>query len=238
MAYIKINTQHQLYDGAPITFRAPCDCTAVEGVSVNSKNFVFKDAHGEALTGIGNLFLKDAVVKVILDVTNGCAYIQNADTNSYLENKDVDCIVDQYVTETKTIGQGSSTGSLSWYVREWKSGRVECFGELEVSNMPMVASGYGDGVYGITPANQGVFSQLELPVALDVTPTPIIIATMSNRGNPHAVFSVGRRITGYINSDSGIKQALTVTPMVSIWSPVQQDLAEIRVEFFVSGQKA
>lgn len=87
MAYIKINSKYPLYDGMPITFKAPCDCTAAEGLTVNSTNFIFKDAHGNALTGIGNLFGKDALVKVILDKTNGFAYIQNADSNKYLETR-------------------------------------------------------------------------------------------------------------------------------------------------------
>ena len=87
MAYIKINSKYPLYDGMPITFKAPCDCTGAEGLTVNSTNFIFKDAHGNALAGIGNLFGKDALVKVILDKTNGFAYIQNADSNKYLEDR-------------------------------------------------------------------------------------------------------------------------------------------------------
>lgn len=87
MAYININTDYPIYDGMQITFKAPCDCDKTEGLRVNSKNFVFKDAHGVTLTGIGNLFSEGAYVKVILDAVNGYAYMQNADTNSYLESK-------------------------------------------------------------------------------------------------------------------------------------------------------
>lgn len=87
MAYIKIKTPYPAYDGMPLTFVAPCDCTAAEGLTVNSKNYVFKDAHGNTLTGIGNVFSKGAYVKVILDVTNACAYIQNGDNNSYLNGR-------------------------------------------------------------------------------------------------------------------------------------------------------
>lgn len=87
MAYININTDYPIYDGMQITFKAPCDCTEARGLCVNSQNFVFKDAHGVTLTGIGNLFSEGAYVKVILDAVNGYAYMQNADTNSYLESK-------------------------------------------------------------------------------------------------------------------------------------------------------
>ena len=85
MAYITINTKYPIYDGMPITFEAPCNCNAAEGLCVNSVNFVFKDAHGNALTRMSNLFVAGVYVKVILDVENGFAYIQNADTNAYLE---------------------------------------------------------------------------------------------------------------------------------------------------------
>jgi hypothetical protein len=48
--------------------------------------FAFADAHGNNVGNINHLFTKDVVVKVILDVTNGFAYIQNADTNKYIED--------------------------------------------------------------------------------------------------------------------------------------------------------
>lgn len=89
MANIKVVLDHAIIDGQPVTFQAPCDCTKVTGLKVEYpggyKVFTFKDAHRNALTGIGNLFAAGAYVKVILDVNNASAYIQNADTNAYLE---------------------------------------------------------------------------------------------------------------------------------------------------------
>jgi hypothetical protein len=89
MANIKIELDYELIDGQPVTFAAPCDCAAITGLKVyhsgGSKVFTFKDAHGNTLTGIGNLFTKGAYVKAILDVGSGSAYLQNADTNAYLE---------------------------------------------------------------------------------------------------------------------------------------------------------
>ena len=91
MAKIKIISECPLYDGMPVTFKAPCDCTAVDGLTVAygtmSQSFGFRDAHGNDLAGIGNLFAEGAYVKVILNTENGYAYIQNADTNKYLEDK-------------------------------------------------------------------------------------------------------------------------------------------------------
>ena len=99
MANILLTVNRTLEDGAIISFRAPCACNAVTGISVTypvisdtsvtqtSKVFTFKDSHGNVLTGLGNLFLEGALVQVMLDVTNGAAFIQNADTNKYLEDK-------------------------------------------------------------------------------------------------------------------------------------------------------
>lgn len=98
MANVKITLDYQIDDGMSLTFKAPCDCTAVTGLKVyypslteetstsTSKTFTFKDAHRNDLSNIGNLFVTGAYVKVILDTINGYAYIQNADTNGYIEN--------------------------------------------------------------------------------------------------------------------------------------------------------
>ncbi len=91
MANIKVELSHEIIDGQPVTFVAPCDCSEITGLKViypnGSKEFTFRDAHGNDLTGIGNLFATGAYVKAILDVVNGHAYLQNADTNAYLEGR-------------------------------------------------------------------------------------------------------------------------------------------------------
>lgn len=96
MANVKIILDYPIIDGQSLTFKAPCACTAVEGLIVYypeekgadtliSKVFTFKDSHCQDLTGLGNLFAKDAYVDVILDTGNSAAYIQNAGTNAYIE---------------------------------------------------------------------------------------------------------------------------------------------------------
>mgnify|MGYP003292422190 CR=1 FL=1 len=99
MANIRLDLDYPLEDGQSLTFKAPCDCTEVNGIIVyyptitegasvsTSKVLTFKDTHGNTLTGIGNLFSEGAYVKVVVDTANNFAYIQNADTNGYLENK-------------------------------------------------------------------------------------------------------------------------------------------------------
>ena len=89
MPKIKVELKNPIIDGQPITFVAPCDCSDATGLKVSypggTKEFVFKDSHGNDLTEINELFLTGAYVRVIVDVANGNAFIQNADTNAYLE---------------------------------------------------------------------------------------------------------------------------------------------------------
>lgn len=99
MANVCISVDYPIEDGMNLTFTAPCNCSAVTGLKVTypvvtetdststSKTFAFKDAHNNNLSSTNNLFVQGAIIKVILDVTNGYAYIQNADTNAYLEGK-------------------------------------------------------------------------------------------------------------------------------------------------------
>ena len=91
MAKIKVLSKCELYDGMSITFRAPCDCTAVDGLKVYyneySQSFSFRDAQGSNLAGLDGLFAEGAYIKAILDTGHGYAYLQNADTNTYIENK-------------------------------------------------------------------------------------------------------------------------------------------------------
>lgn len=94
MANIRVDLDYTLQDGAEIKFRSPVDCSQVAGLivyylgidgNITSKEFVFADAHGNNVGDIDHLFAEDVVVNVILDVTKGMAFVQNADTNAYLE---------------------------------------------------------------------------------------------------------------------------------------------------------
>ena len=71
------------------------------------------------MTGIGEAFAKGALIKTILDVTNGFAYIQNADTNGYIEstfakvNPPVYTANPDNLTEVISCAQAGSTIQLS-----------------------------------------------------------------------------------------------------------------------------
>ena len=94
MANIRVDINETIKDGSEIVFRSPADCSAITGLIVYyvaedgaaaSKEFVLSDAHGHNVGDIDHLFAENVVVKVILDVTHGMAYVQNADTNAYIE---------------------------------------------------------------------------------------------------------------------------------------------------------
>lgn len=94
MPNIRVDVRYTIQDGSEIKFRSPVDCSAVTGLIVyypgadgntTSMEFAFADAHGNNVGDIDHLFSENVVVKAILDVTTGRAFLQNADTNAYLE---------------------------------------------------------------------------------------------------------------------------------------------------------
>jgi hypothetical protein len=115
MPNIRVDASYTIVDGSEVVFLAPCNCDEVSGLKVyhpgGSKVFTFKDAHGTALTGIGSLFAAGVLVKAILDVTNGYAYLQNADTNAYLEKKFTS--VNNAATNAKTAADNAQTTANS-----------------------------------------------------------------------------------------------------------------------------
>jgi hypothetical protein len=92
---IRVDMNTPIKDGTEVLFRSPVDCSQVTGLKVYypengatvSKEFAFADAHGNNVGDIDHLFAENVAVKVILDVTNGMAFVQNADTNAYLEGR-------------------------------------------------------------------------------------------------------------------------------------------------------
>lgn len=94
MAYIRVDQAMPVFDGQPVTFKSPASCVGVEGLkiyypegdSIAVSTFDLVDAHGNNVGG-KNLFAENVLVKVILDTELNRAYVQNADTNAYLEGR-------------------------------------------------------------------------------------------------------------------------------------------------------
>lgn len=94
MAHIRVDQAIPVFDGQPVTFKSPASCTGVEGLKIYYPDgegtavatFALADAHGNNVGSI-DLFAANVLVKVILDTERGMAYVQNADTNAYLEGR-------------------------------------------------------------------------------------------------------------------------------------------------------
>lgn len=96
MANIRVDLDYTIVDGAELVFKSPCHCSEATGLIVYypneinvvvSQEFIFADAHKNDVTDLDDLFGEEAIVKVILDIVHSRAYVQNADTNKYLEDR-------------------------------------------------------------------------------------------------------------------------------------------------------
>lgn len=109
-SYIYVSVDHDIQDGTELKFKSPANCENIVGLRVSykkgqtteKKDFLFADAHGVLDSAI-KLFAANVIVKVILDIpseaekakasTEGTsepvplAFVQNADTNKYLEDR-------------------------------------------------------------------------------------------------------------------------------------------------------
>lgn len=96
MANIRIDLDHAPLDGETIPFKAPCDAKDITGLKIYytneanamvSEDFTLSDANGGNIGELDSIFAAGAIVKVILDTDANNAFVQNPDTNTYLENR-------------------------------------------------------------------------------------------------------------------------------------------------------
>lgn len=113
MAKIKIDIDYPIYDGANVTFKAPCDCTSADGLTVSypggSKTFTLCDSHGVNISGINDVFARGVPVKAILDVSNSKAFVQNGDNNSFLSQMLGRISDSQHVATGTYVGSGKNS---------------------------------------------------------------------------------------------------------------------------------
>lgn len=74
-----------LYNGKQVTFQAPCKSEGLTGLVVEGVTYDLVNATGTTL--VPNSFSEGALVSVIFDTALNKAYVQNADTNAYLEDR-------------------------------------------------------------------------------------------------------------------------------------------------------
>lgn len=108
---IRVDLNTPIKDGTEVVFRSPVDCSQITGLIVyfkengitSSQEFALADAHGNNVGDIDHLFAENVVVKVILDVAHSMAFVQNADTNAYLEGR-FDDIIDKLCPSFEKTG--------------------------------------------------------------------------------------------------------------------------------------
>ena len=104
------------------------------------------------MSGIGEAFAKGALIKTILDVTNGVAYIQNADTNSYIEGTftrikpPILTATPDNLTNVLSCAQAGATIQLS----AGKYGRLDLIGGNAYPEGLTIVGGEGVTVAGVS----------------------------------------------------------------------------------------
>lgn len=108
MANIRVDLNHVPVDGETVSFKAPCNASNITGLVIHyvnnsgataSREFTLSDANGGNIGLLDNVFAEGAIVKVILDTDAYNAFVQNPDTNTYLEGRFAD-LAGQYATAT------------------------------------------------------------------------------------------------------------------------------------------
>lgn len=120
---IRVDLNTPIKDGTEVVFRSPVDCSQVTGLIVyypgydgetTSKEFAFADAHGNNVGDIDHLFAENVVVKVILDLSTNMAFVQNADTNAYLEGRFAEAVthIPQSLTDAQKAQARANIGAI------------------------------------------------------------------------------------------------------------------------------
>ena len=95
MANIRLDLNHAPLDGESVTFKAPCNASEITGLIIYyqdagktvSKSFMLCDANGGDIGEIDNIFSVGSIVKILLDTDENKAFMQNPDTNTYIEGR-------------------------------------------------------------------------------------------------------------------------------------------------------
>lgn len=85
MSKIKLNLASSPVNGQQISFIAPCSSTDAECLVIEDIEYSVVDADNVSVAGVENVWNSGAIVSAILNVDTHTAFIQNANTNTYLE---------------------------------------------------------------------------------------------------------------------------------------------------------
>jgi hypothetical protein len=109
---IRVYLEREIEDGIGVKFKAPADCLAATRLTIQTPantegvEFAFADANGNDIGTLDNLFSTGAIVNVLLNTDTMAAFVQNADTNAYLESR--------FVELSESANQKSQVQIITW----------------------------------------------------------------------------------------------------------------------------
>ena len=160
---IRVDLNTPIKDGTEVVFRSPVDCSQVTGLIVyynggtDSQEFAFADAHGNNVGDIDHLFAENVAVKVILDVTTSMAFVQNADTNAYLEGRFAELA--KAIANVQPGGGGNTI-----HCGDWRPGEIyqsEVGIKYKVGDLYLVDTEYDYGIYELV----GIYTESDSDLA-------------------------------------------------------------------------
>lgn len=140
-----------LVTGKQVTFESPCNSGGLTAVVVDGVSYDLVGALGDALAD--NSFNSGAMISVIFNVEKFKAYVQNADTNTYLENK-FNGKQGKFTTLTCTL---TSAGWLNNNTQTVSVKGVTADNDIDISPAPLSHNKYCEsGVYCSAQANNSL----------------------------------------------------------------------------------
>lgn len=191
---IRVDLNIPINDGKEVVFRSPVDCSQVTGLIVYypengntvSKEFAFADAHGNNVGDIDHLFAEDVVVKVILDVTKSMAFVQNADTNAYLEGRfaGIETTIDKLCPSFTETGAAVTCEPVEGYpltVIAEEGANIIRYGKNIVNLDAMLNSNLTKDENGIYHISKSVSSVWHFPIPIPAN-TPVTFTFLDLKG--------------------------------------------------------
>lgn len=167
MPNIRLDLEVSPISGQSLTFKSPADCSQVTGLilyypvgdSVESSVFQFADAHGNNIGDL-DLFASDSLVKIILDTQSSLAFVQNADTNAYLEGR-----FDEKQDKYKTLELSLSASKWSSNTQSVSASGVTPNSVIIVTPAPSSYIAYGEAMVYCSAQGDGTltFTCVEVP---------------------------------------------------------------------------
>ena len=128
-------------NGKQVTFRAPCDCTGVTGLKIGDITYTLLTTVNEPID-TNYVFVKDALVSVIIDTENNRAYIQNGAASG---------------------SGGARKRDVTLLASDWDSNKSQ------IANVPSVSSDESTQLIHIIPSNEDLYISYGIIASVEST---------------------------------------------------------------------